>query len=344
MFFKPTDLSGWCEADVREDIIAKLLERLGYENGTRNDILRGKQLKLEYDREIFGRPKKTDRPLESFPDYILEVDKTWRWVIEAKPPSEEIGKTEIWQAYSYAKHHEVRAVMYCVCNGKELQIFRTDFTPEAALVKKIKYEKFDAEFDSIASILSPDVIRRTWPKIEIDAGKPLGKGLRSFAQIVAGTFTYKSISSSHPLMREINNTLILRDLLFTVASGFIERCNDKLRAVVITRSPSIEGQRISETLGIDRMEFWSDDVQISEDPRAPTAFSYSAAYTIPPARTGMLGMAPYPNPIPCSVTTIVKTYLQESVIRGDFEANMRLAISNQSIPMSMRGTLEAKVD
>jgi hypothetical protein len=91
------------------------------------------------------------------------VDETWRWVIEAKPPAEEIGNKEIWQAYSYAKHHEVRAVMYCVCNGKELKIFRTDFAPEAALVKEFKYQAFEAEFDNIASILSPDVIRKTWP-------------------------------------------------------------------------------------------------------------------------------------------------------------------------------------
>lgn len=105
MIFKPINFTGWLEQDVREGIIAKLLERLGYEKGTENDILRGEQLTLEYDREVHGRPKKTDRQIRSFPDYILEVDKTWRWVIEAKPPTDEIGKKEIWQAYSYAKHH-----------------------------------------------------------------------------------------------------------------------------------------------------------------------------------------------------------------------------------------------
>ena len=92
MSFNPTDFSGWCEQDVREDIIVKLLARLGYEKGSKNDVLRGEQLKLEYDKEIFGRPKKTDRPLRVFQTYILVVDNTWRWVIEAKPPAE-----EIWQ-------------------------------------------------------------------------------------------------------------------------------------------------------------------------------------------------------------------------------------------------------
>src|ERR1051325_10351600 len=106
MVFKPTDFKDWVEQDVREGIIAKLLERLGYEKGTENDILRGEQLKLEYDREVHGRPKKTDRPITSFPDYILEVDKTWRWVIEAKPPTDEIGKKEIWQGERQRKEQQ----------------------------------------------------------------------------------------------------------------------------------------------------------------------------------------------------------------------------------------------
>jgi hypothetical protein len=341
MVFKPIDFTGWCEQDVREGIIAKLLERLGYEKGTENDILRGEQLKLEYDREIFGRPKKTDRPLESFPDYILEVDKTWRWVIEAKPPTDEIGKKEVWQAYSYAKHHEVRAVLYCVCNGRELQIFRTDFMPEAALIKSFKYEEFEIEFDTIQNILSPNVIRKNWPKIEIDAGKPLGPGLRSFAQITGGRFTYNHVRMNHPLLKGQEPPL-LRDLLFTIVSGFIERNDGKLRAVVATRSPSIEAQRISEDLGIDKMDLWSDSAHISDDPGHPTIFSYSATYTMPPPQTSILNMR-YPHAIPCVVHTNINAYLEESTIRGDFEANLRLGVMNNTIPVSIRGSLEAQV-
>jgi hypothetical protein len=242
MVFKPTDFTQWVEQDVREGIIAKLLERLDYEKGTKNDILRGEHLKLEYDREVHGRLKKSDRPIQSFPDYILEVDKTWRWVIEAKPPTDEIGKKEIWQAYSYAKHHEVRAVMYCVCNGRELHIFRTDFLPEAALIRAFKYEEFDGEFETIKNILAPDVIRKNWPKIEIDTGKPLGKGLRSFARVTGGSFKYEQVNFNHTLLRG-QEPALLRDLFFTIVSGFIERADDgRLHAVVAIRSPSVEAR------------------------------------------------------------------------------------------------------
>lgn len=342
MVFKHVDFTGWCEQDVREGIIAKMLEKLSYEKGTKNDILRGEQLKLEYDREIFGRPKKTDRPLESFPDYILEVDKTWRWVIEAKPSTDDIGKKEIWQAYSYAKHHEVRAVLYSVCNGRELQIFRTDFLPEAALVKTFKYEEFESEFETIKNILAPDVIRKNWPKIEIDTGKPLGKGLRSFARIAGGRFTYNNVRFDHPLLRNQDPPL-LKDLLFTIVSGFIERnSEEKLLVVVATRSPSVEAQRISEDLGIDKMLLWSESPHISDDPEQPTIFSYSAQYTMPPPRTNILGMH-YPHAIPCDVNTTVKAYLEESTIRGNFEAILSLGIMNITVPLNIRGSLEVQV-
>lgn len=342
MVFKPTDFNGWVEQDVREDVIAKLLARLGYEKGTDNDILRGQQLKLEYDREVHGRPKKSDRPLQGFPDYILEVDKTWRWVVEAKPPSEEIGKVQVWQAYSYAKHHEVRAVMYCVCNGRELHIFRTDFMPEAALVRTFKYEEFDAEFDTIRNILGPDVIRKTWPKIEIDAGKPLGRGLRSFARVTGGKFSYGEVSFNHPLMRG-QELPQLRDLNFTVVSGFIERVGDgRLRTVVAIRSPSVEAQRISEDLGIDKMEFWSESPQLSDDPAEPTVFVHSSDYTMPPTRLGILNMRS-PYPVRCSVQSTVRAYLDGASVKGDFEARMRLSVLGRTIPATIKGSLEAHV-
>lgn len=342
MVFKPTDFKGWVEQDVREGIIAKLLEGLSYEKGTENDILRGEQLKLEYDREVHGRPKKTDRPITSFPDYILEVDKTWRWVIEAKPPTDEIGRNEIWQAYSYAKHHEVRAVMFCVCNGRELQIFRTDFLPETALVRAFKYEEFNSEFDAIQNILGPDVIRKTWPKIEIDTGKPLGKGLRSFATVTGGSFKYDEVRFNHPVLRGREPSL-LKDLNFTIVSGFVERADDgRLHAVVVIRSPSVEAQRISEDLGIDKMELWSNSSQLSEDPTQPTTFSYSSEYTMPVARASILNMrSPYPSR--SVVHTTVNAYLEETAVKGSFEARMRLSVMGNTIQATMRGSLVAQV-
>jgi hypothetical protein len=63
MDFKPKNFDRWNEQDVREDIIAPLLKKLGYEKDTENDMYRGEHLRLKYYKEILGRPKKEDRPL-----------------------------------------------------------------------------------------------------------------------------------------------------------------------------------------------------------------------------------------------------------------------------------------
>lgn len=232
--------------------------------------------------------------------------------------------------------------MYCVCNGRELRIFRTDFLPEAALVRAFRYEEFDSEFKTIRNILSPDVIRKTWPKIEIDAGKPLGKGLQSFARVTGGSFTYDRVSFNHPLVRG-REPGMLRDLFFTVVSGYIERAEDgRLRAVIATRGPSVEAQRISEDLGIDKMELRSESTQLSDDPAIPTTFSYSAEYTMPAPRSNILGMRSR-YPVRCSVHSTINAYLEESTLRGDFEARMRLGVMGNTIPATIKGRLEVQV-
>jgi hypothetical protein len=58
MTFNPTDFSGWCEQDVREGIIAKLLEELEYEKGSKNDVLRGEQLSSSMTKRFSEDPRK----------------------------------------------------------------------------------------------------------------------------------------------------------------------------------------------------------------------------------------------------------------------------------------------
>jgi hypothetical protein len=324
--FEPTDFKSWNEQDVREEIITPLLHRLGYKKGTENDIRRGDQLKLEYDKEILGRPKKSDRQISAFPDYVLDVGSK-RWVIEAKPPDCEIGKKEVWQAYSYAKHHEVRAVFFCLCNGKELQIYNTNNIPESAQVKTIKYEDFESEFDTIANILSPDAIRRTWPEIEIDTGKSLGQGLRSFARIVGGSFKYSYNSARNPA---------LNDLLFTVTGGFIERRNDKLFCFITTRSPIASAQQLGEQIGLNKMELVSDDTLASTDQNQPNIFTSESSFTLP--KGARVLNVTYPIDIKGSSKTSVRGWLDaEAVFKGTFEAVMHMGILGN---MTVRGTFE----
>ena len=274
MDFTPKNFERMVEQDVREDIITPLLHKLGYAQGTENDIRRSHYLKLRYARNYFGRQKpSTDQPLSGYADYILDVGGQIRWVIEAKPPTAPISEADIEQAFHYARHPEIRAVCFCLCNGRELKVFRTDYSPENALMLSIPYEQFDAQFDVIANVLSPSAMRATWPEIEIDIGKPLGPNLRSIARVGGGYFKYESGAPSPPL---------LGDFLFTITGGSIERNEQgKLTAFVTTRSPIASAQRLAERLAIDRMDLVSDDEDVSTDPTRMTTFTSDSTFAIP---------------------------------------------------------------
>lgn len=330
MVFERKDFNGWCEQDVREEIIAPLLRKLGYEKGTLNDIYRGEHLQLKYPKEVLGRLKKNDRGLSGFPDYVLEVDRTKRWVIEAKPPYEPLTDENAWQAYSYAKHHEIRAVYFCLCNGRQLQIFRTDYLPSSALVKSFNYEEFENDFDTISNILSPDAIRKTWPEIQIDTGRPLGPNLRSFAQIIGGTFSYSFVSLHHPLFEE---------LLFTITGGSIERTADgKLVALITTRSPLESAQRVAEQTGLNMMRLVSDDPAVSIDPSNPTIFSSTEDFSIPAGST-ILDYT-YSQRLSGTSRTIARGHLQEGVFRGTFNTVMYYQVG---FNVELKGVFEAEV-
>ena len=112
MDFTPKNFERMVEQDVREDIITPLLHKLGYAQGTENDIRRSHYLKLRYARNYFGRKKpSTDQPLSGYADYILDVGGQIRWVIEAKPPTAPIGEADIDQAFHYARHPEIRSCL-----------------------------------------------------------------------------------------------------------------------------------------------------------------------------------------------------------------------------------------
>ncbi len=264
---------------------------------------------------------KTDPPLSGYADYILEVENKIRWVIEAKPPANPITESDVSQSYTYAKHPEIRAVLFCVCNGRELKIYRTDSLPDSALIYSVSYEDFEARFDEIANILSPNAMRRNWHDIEIDTGKPISENLGSMAQISGGYFRYTSMKPLNP---------ILTELFFTVTSGVIMRNeNGNLVGIVNTRSPIFSAQKLSERIGTDKTEFESNEMIISTDSLAPTVFTSFSTFVIP--RGERMFNFIFPQTVEYRSETVVKGYLEGLILKGEFQVFMRTNIPTMNV-------------
>lgn len=121
MDFPHFDFNSLNETDIREEIIAPLLRYLGYRSGTANNIIREQH--LTYPKSSLGRKDKNDPILRGRADYICDVQGQVRWVIEAKAPGAALDNDAEEQSWSYANHPEIRAVYFCLSNGKKFQIF-----------------------------------------------------------------------------------------------------------------------------------------------------------------------------------------------------------------------------
>src|ERR1035437_3420044 len=101
--FRLLDTPEFLEDSVREELIAPFLKALGYSASPPYKIIRSKN--LEHPYVYFGTVKKS---ITIIPDYLLEQDGQYKWILDAKAPNENIdtGKN-VEQAYSYAIHRDV---------------------------------------------------------------------------------------------------------------------------------------------------------------------------------------------------------------------------------------------
>lgn len=260
------------EADIREEVLAPLIRKLGYRSGLPNNVIR-EQL-LRYPMLSLGRKDaKNDPQLRGKADYILEVQQHVRWVIEAKAPEVSLGVDDIEQAWTYANHPEVRAVYFVLCNGRVLLVFRTVHGPDASPVLSLTYEQLEPDFQVLCNLLSPDALLRDFPDVKIDVGAPIALGLRSIARITNGLIRYETNSHGSTVFNELQNG---------ISEGAIERdSNGTLVAFLKTVGPSRSLQELNERPGLSAFEMTSPDSQLSSNPSLPTLFTYVNRIILP---------------------------------------------------------------
>lgn len=259
------------ETDVREEVIAPLIRKLGYRTGTEHNVLR--ELNLAYSQVQLGREKATDPPLRGKADYILEAGGKVRWVVEAKAPSAPLDAAVAAQAWSYANHAEVRAVYFLVTNGRHFRLYVTNRGPDSAAVLEFAYEDIPKRLGAITNTLGPDGILRDFPDVVIDYGEPLGPGLRSRVRISSGRLRVHRLQ---PAVAPVDQMTV------NIVDGFAARRPEGGIAVTYRSEVGVTVlQAMNEQIGLNVIELLTDENTLSTDPAKPTTFRAARELVIP---------------------------------------------------------------
>ena len=312
------DLSTLNEADVREEIISPLLNKLGYSSGTPNNIMR--ELTLSYPKRQLGRQKKSDVRLSGRADYICETANHIRWVVEAKPPQAKLDSADQAQAHSYAVHPEVRAKYFCLCNGYRFVIYEADRGPTALAIAEFSQQELESNFDAIAGLLKPESIITRFPDYKSDEGMPLGVGLRSIARVSHGFVEFDSGTPDVPSLIGVTHT---------VSGGVLQRNEDgSLTAQLVTRVPQNNVHALNRKLGLDQMSITTPDTVLSTNENAPTVFAESTLRTLPKGEKipAMEGNQEIQFPMDVNVNTLISAsgHLESKRFHGAYSASLEL--------------------
>lgn len=309
------DISDFTEADVREEIIAPVLARLGYKSGTANHVRR--ELTLRYPKDFLGRKKPASDPsLRGRADYVCEVDSRIRWTIEAKPPTEPISTDDIEQAYTYAKHPEIRAPYFVVCNGLEFRVYATSASPEAGPLTTCDSRDNEVAVRQLSGLLAPDNLRMRFAQDAGPALPSIGLGLLSFAQIVGGETVIE---------RSIPESPVFRGFMSAVRGGSIQRDDSGGLLAYLDTLVSHEAlQRTNEKLGVARFEIRTADQFLSADATQPTTFEGVTDVVLPKGER-ILNLATWqeeqiPIELQCRVLTRGSGSLTNKEFTGRFSA------------------------
>jgi hypothetical protein len=152
--FRVLDDPDFREDSVREALIGPLLRALGFSEQPPYRVIRSKR--LEHPFVYIGTVRKN---ITIIPDYLLERDGEFAWVLDAKRPSANIdtGKN-VEQAYSYAIHRDIRVPLYGLCNGRKLIVFHFS---QANPIIDVQLKDIESIWPMVLGILG---CRSAWPR------------------------------------------------------------------------------------------------------------------------------------------------------------------------------------
>lgn len=326
------------EADVREEFLSPLLDRLGYRSGADGNVKREHPLSLRYPRLYLGRKNlRTDLYLRGRADYVLEVRGHARWVLEAKRRDEDIDDEVIGQAWTYANHAEVRGVFFAISNGRRFAVFRSTAPPDSPPILDIKFEDMEAMFPQLDGLLGVGAIRHHYNDMDV-SGEPIAAGFRSLVKMSSGFVRYTESNVQIPALTELQAAIV---------GGSLERGEDGgLIASIQIRAPIASIHNMIQELGLDRIEYKSESRFLSDNSEQPTVFSYQARATFPSGKelfdVTSGNHVILETDIVVEIESIVSAHVADNRIVGRIE-NVARYLTPHKFRLEFAGEIEARV-
>lgn len=154
------------EDSVREALLKPLLNELGYSaSSADNRIIRSKTLTHPFVKSGANRRHE----IRSVPDYLMEVDGQYAWVLDAKSPDQSIvGGDHREQVYFYAIHPDVRVVYYAISNGREFALYHVS---EDEAVLHFRLAEIESFWEMLTATLAPSALsRKPHSNLEVPVG------------------------------------------------------------------------------------------------------------------------------------------------------------------------------
>ena len=260
------------ESTVRAEILDPLLQRMGYKYGTDMHVMREHQ--FAYPKISLGRRSPKDPILRGRPDYICQVRGVATWVLEAKAEGGVLDDKENAQAYTYAAHPEIRAIYFCLSDGKTFRIYKTIAPEGSPPILVVDLSNLDAAIEELSRILGREALERLAAAGEVldDTGN---------YEIVAGNATFEDISYeiAAPLfvkqqvekqMRE--QVMKLRGLIYPIDRGTLEVHEQGLALNIVLGGQSQADLEFQKQIGIEEMYFETSEKALSNNSDIPTIF------------------------------------------------------------------------